>query len=191
LTVAERVEHRLPGDGVVWLLVLAELLTFGLLFVSFAMARWREPALFAQGQGALDLSTGAINTLLLIAASWCAAHAVHAFRRGQGSGGARWLWGALAGALGFLGVKSHEFSGKVAAGFDWADNSFTMLYTLLTGFHFLHVLVGALVFAILAWRARLGVYGPERLNGPESGAVFWHMVDLLWMVLFALVYVIR
>ena len=175
----------------VWLLVLVELLTFGLFFVSFAFARWREPAVFAQGQAELHLSTGALNTLLLVSASWCAARAVQAFRLAASNFGGRWLWGAWAGAMGFLGVKSHEFAGKISAGFDWADNSFTMLYTLLTGFHFLHVLVGAVVFAVLGWKARQGAYGPMRLNGPESGAVFWHMVDLLWMVLFALVYVIR
>jgi nitric oxide reductase NorE protein len=189
--MSERSDPRLPGDGVVWLLVLVELLTFGLLFISFAFARWREPELFARGQGALDLSTGALNTLLLVAASWCAARAVHAFRDNHARAGTRWLFGAMAGAMGFLGVKSHEFAGKIAAGFDWADNSFTVLYTMLTGFHFLHVLVGAWVFAVLGWKARQGAYGPQHLNGPESGAVFWHMVDLLWMVLFALVYVIR
>ena len=187
----ERAEPRLPGDGVIWLLVLVELLTFGLLFLSFAVARWREPEVFAAGQGALSLSTGAVNTLLLVGASWCAARAVHALREQHSAAGTRWLFGALACAVGFLGVKSHEFAGKIAAGFDWADNSFTMLYALLTGFHFLHVLVGAMVFAILGWNARQGAYGPRQLNGPESGAVFWHMVDLLWMVLFPLVYVIR
>ena len=182
---------RLSGDGVVWLLVLAELLTFGLLFVSFALARWREPEVFAQGQAALNLSTGALNTLLLVSASWCAARAVHAFRGHRSASGVRWLLGALGGAVGFLVVKSLEFAGKIAAGFDWATDSFTMLYTLLTGFHFLHVMVGALVFSVLGWKARQGAYGPANLNGPESGAVFWHMVDLLWMVLFPLVYVIR
>ena len=182
---------RLAGDGVVWLLVLVELLTFGLLFVAFAFARWREPDVFAQGQGALSLSTGALNTLLLVGASWCAARAVYAFRQDRSASGVRWLFGAFFGAVGFLVVKSNEFAGKIAAGFDWATNSFTILYTLLTGFHFLHVLVGALVFAVLSWKARQGAYGPAKLNGPESGAVFWHMVDLLWMVLFPLVYVIR
>jgi nitric oxide reductase NorE protein len=188
---SERTESRLPGDGVVWLLVLVELLTFGLLFLSFAVARWREPAVFAQGQGALSLNTGAVNTLLLVGASWCAARAVHALRSNRGSTGARWFFAALAAAAGFLIVKSHEFAGKIAAGFDWATDSLTMLYTLLTGFHYLHVLVGAMVFAVLGWKARQAAYGPENRNAPESGAVFWHMVDLLWMVLFPLVYVIR
>ena len=182
---------RLAGDGVVWLLVLAELLTFGLLFASFAVARWKEPAVFAQGQAALSLHTGALNTLLLVAASWAAVRAVKAFESDRGDIGAHWLLAALAGALGFLAVKSHEFAGKIAAGFDWATNSFTLLYTLLTGFHFLHVVVGAIVFTVLWRRARAGTYGRANHMAPASGAVFWHMVDLLWMVLFPLVYVIR
>ena len=185
------VEPRLAGDGVVWLLVLAELLTFGLLFVSFAFARWRQPDVFAQGQSALDLSTGAINTLLLVLASWAAVRAVRAFASDRGHAGANWLLVALAGAVGFLVVKSHEFADKVRSGFDWATDAFTLLYTLLTGFHFLHVVVGAIVFTLLWRKARAGAYGRVNHMGPASGAVFWHMVDLLWMVLFPLVYVIR
>lgn len=182
---------RLAGDGVVWLLVLAELLTFGVLFTSFAVARWREPALFAQGQAALSLHTGVLNTLLLVAASWAAVRAVKAFEGDRGDAGARWLLVALTGAVGFLVVKSQEFADKIAAGFDWATNAFTLLYTLLTGFHYLHVVVGAIVFAVLWRRARAGAYGKAHHLAPASGAVFWHMVDLLWMVLFPLVYVIR
>ncbi len=186
-----RAEPRLAGDGVVWLLVLAELLTFGLLFVSFAVARWREPELFAQGQAALSLHTGVLNTLLLVSASWAAVRAVRCFEDDRGHTGARWLLAALAGAIGFLVVKTHEFMGKVQAGFDWATDAFTLLYTLLTGFHYLHVLVGAIVFAVLWRKAQAGAYGRHHHMAPASGAVFWHMVDLLWMVLFPLVYVIR
>ncbi|WP_310565948.1 cytochrome c oxidase subunit 3 [Hydrogenophaga sp.] len=190
--MAERaVAPRLAGDGIVWLLVLAELLTFGLLFVSFAVARHLQPAVFAPGQAALSLHTGALNTLLLVAASWAAVRAVRAFEADRGDLGAHWLLAALAGAIGFLVVKTHEFVGKVQAGFDWATNAFTLLYTLLTGFHYLHVVVGAIVFAVLWRKARSGAYGRSHHMGPASGAVFWHMVDLLWMVLFPLVYVIR
>lgn len=184
-------EPRLAGDGVVWLLVLAELLTFGLLFASFAITRHLQPELFATGQAALSLHTGALNTLLLVAASWAAVRAVRCFESDQGRAGAHWLLVALAGAIGFLTVKTHEFAGKVQAGFDWATDSFTLLYTLLTGFHFLHVVVGAIVFTVLWFKARAGAYGKANHMAPASGAVFWHMVDLLWMVLFPLVYVIR
>lgn len=182
---------QLAGDGMVWLLVLAELLTFGVMFASFSIARWRDPAVFAQGQGALSLHTGAVNTLLLVTASWAAMRAVCAFENDRRPVGARWLLVALLGALGFLVVKSAEFAGKVAAGFDWATDNFTLLYTLLTGFHYLHVVVGAIVFAMLWRRARSGAYGAADHTAPASGAIFWHMVDLLWMVLFPLVYVIR
>lgn len=182
---------RLAGDGMVWLLVLAELLTFGLLFASFAIARWREPEVFARGQAALSLHTGALNTLLLVAASWAAVRAVRALEADHRRAGSHWLLAALAGALGFLAVKSHEFAGKVQAGFDWATDTFTLLYTLLTGFHFLHVVVGAIAFALLWRQARAGAYGRHNTLAPASGAVFWHMVDLLWMLLFPLVYVIR
>ena len=188
---SEAPEPRLAGDGVVWLLVLAELLTFGLLFASFAVARRLQPGMFAQGQAELSLSTGVLNTLLLVAGSWAAVRAVRSFEADRRVAGARWLLAALAGAVGFLVVKSHEFLGKVQAGFDWATNTFTLLYTLLTGFHYLHVLVGAIVFAVLWHKARQGAYSQSDHMGPTAGAVFWHMVDLLWMVLFPLVYVIR
>ena len=191
MTSAVHHEPRLAGDGVVWLLVLAELLTFGLLFISFAVTRHLQPEVFAPGQAALSLHTGALNTLLLVAASWAAVRAVRCFESDQGRAGAHWLLVALAGAVGFLVVKTHEFAGKVQAGFDWATDSFTLLYTLLTGFHFLHVVVGAIVFAVLWFKARAGAYGRANHMAPASGAVFWHMVDLLWMVLFPLVYVIR
>ena len=88
--------QRLPGDLVVWLLVLLELLTFGMLFVAFAGARLRDPALFAAGQATLDLNSGALNTVLLVSASACAARALHAVRASHSRAGARWLLAALA-----------------------------------------------------------------------------------------------
>lgn len=182
---------RLPGDLVVWLLVLAELLTFGILFVAFAVARLREPALFAAGQATLDVGSGAINTVLLVSASACVVHALHAVRAGRPAPGARWLAAALACGVGFLALKSLEYVHKWQQGIDVAENTFYLLYVMLTGFHFLHVAAGCLFFALL-WRpTRRGAYGPHDCHALETGAVFWHMVDLLWMVLFPLVYVVR
>jgi nitric oxide reductase NorE protein len=66
-----------------------------------------------------------------------------------------------------------------------------MLYFLLTGFHFLHVVVGMLAIVYLWWRTRQGAYGAHDSHALETGAAFWHMVDLLWIVLFPLVYVLR
>lgn len=183
--------QQLPGDFVVWLLVLLELLTFGMLFAAFAGARLYNPELFAAGQATLDLSSGAINTVFLVTASACAARALHAVRHGGNTAGARWLLGALACGLGFVTVKSLEYVDKWREGLDIAENSFTMLYVMLTGFHFLHALVGCLFFALVWAPTRRGAYGPRNCHTLETVTVFWHMVDLLWMVLFPLVYVLR
>ena len=182
---------RLRGDLAIWLVIAAELLTFGLLFVAYAFARSRDPALFDAGQAQLDLQGGAINTVLLIAGSWCVAHAVDALRHARRRAAGRWLAGALAAAAGFLALKASEFVARSAAGLDLETNTFWTFYWLLTGFHFLHVVAAAVLLLLVGWRLHQGAYGPGDVHAPETAAAFWHMVDLLWIVLFPLVYVMR
>ena len=182
---------RLRGDLGVWLVILLELLTFAILFVAFAFARTRELELFNAAQATLNLQAGALNTVLLITGSWCVASAVRAVGRDAQAVGARWLLAALACGTGFVAVKLAEFAQKLAAGVDLSSNTFYMFYFFLTGFHFLHVVVGMLAIAYLWFKTRRGAYGSHDLHALETGAAFWHMVDLLWIVLFPLVYVMR
>ncbi len=182
---------RLRGDLGVWLVILLEMLTFAILFVAFAFARTRELALFNESQATLNLQAGALNTVLLITGSWCVASAVRAVARNNSATGARWLLAALACGTGFMGVKLLEFAQKLNAGVDLSSNTFYMFYFFLTGFHFLHVLVGMLALVYLWFKTRRGAYGSHDLHALETGAAFWHMVDLLWIVLFPLVYVMR
>lgn len=182
---------RLRGDLGVWLVILMELLTFAILFVSFAFARTQEVALFNASQATLNLNAGALNTVLLISGSWCVASAVAAVRRNASRVGARWLLGALACGGGFVVVKLGEYAQKLASGVDLSTNTFYMFYILLTGFHFLHVVVGMLALGYLWVKTRRGRYGSHDSHALETGAAFWHMVDLLWIVLFPLVYVMR
>ena len=182
---------RLRGDLGVWLIILAELLTFGILFVSYAFARARDVAAFNAAQATLDLHSGALNTVLLITGSWCVACAVRAVGRDALVAGARWLLASLACGAGFMAVKLAEFAQKLDAGLDIASNTFYMFYFFLTGFHFLHVAVGMLALAYLWFKTRRGDYGSHDCHALETGGAFWHMVDLLWIVLFPLVYVMR
>lgn len=182
---------RLRGDLGVWLVILLELLTFAILFVAFAFARTRELELFNASQATLNLQAGALNTVLLITGSWCVASAVRAVARNAHAVGARWLLASLACGAGFVAVKLAEFAQKLAAGLDIASNTFYMFYFFLTGFHFLHVAVGMMAIAYLWFKTRRGAYGRHNLHALETGAAFWHMVDLLWIVLFPLVYVMR
>jgi nitric oxide reductase NorE protein len=182
---------RLVGDLAVWLIILAEMLAFCILFLSYAFARARDVALFNASQSTLDLHSGAINTVLLITGSWCVVRAVQAVRADASSAGARWLIAALVCGAGFVTLKVVEFSAKADAGIDLSTNTFYMFYLLLTGFHFLHVIVAMLFLSILLIKTLQGAYGAHDHHALESGAAFWHMVDLLWIVLFPLVYVMR
>ncbi len=182
---------RLVGDLAVWLIILAEMLAFCILFLSYAFARAHNVELFNASQSTLDLHSGAINTVLLITGSWCVVRAVQAVRADASRVGSNWLVAALVCGAGFVTLKFFEFSAKADAGIDLSTNTFYMFYILLTGFHFLHVIVAMVFLAILLVKTLQGAYGGHDHHALESGAAFWHMVDLLWIVLFPLVYVMR
>lgn len=184
-------DRRLAGDLAMWFVVALEMMTFGLLFVVYAVARTLDPAPFRTGQASLDLNLGAVNTLLLLTGSWCTARGVLALRRARVDAGARWLWAGAAFGAAFLLVKGFEYRHKLRAGYDLDTDVFWMFYYLLTGFHFLHVAAAALMLAVVAFLAPRRPWGATDAHIPETVAVFWHMVDLLWVVLFPLVYVLR
>lgn len=183
--------RHLAGDLAVWIIILAELLAFAILFLSFAFARTQDVALFNASQHTLDASKGAINTLLLITGSWCVVRAVQAVSRDARRIGIVWLMGAQACGAAFVVLKLGEFSAKYAAGVDLSTNTFYMFYFLLTGFHFFHVLAAMVFLGILTVKTWHGAYGSHDVHALETGAAFWHMVDLLWIVLFPLMYVMR
>lgn len=182
---------RLAGDLAVWLIILAELLAFGILFLAFAVSRLRHPDVFAASQPTLDTSAGLANTLLLITGSWCVANAVQAAGCHRRPTTLRWLLAAQACGAAFVVLKLSEYADKAAAGIDLETNVFYMFYFFLTGFHFLHVLAAMVFLAFLSvsvWRCQ---QVSQQVHALETGAAFWHMVDLLWIVLFPLVYIVR
>ena len=180
-----------PGDLAIWFFILAELLAFGVFFAAYAFARAHNVELFNEMQQTLDRPAGALNTVLLITASWCVARGVEATHRARSATGARWLAGGILCGGGFLAVKGVEYAAKFGAGINLSTNTFYMFYLSLTFFHFMHVILGMIILIVLWWQTRQGVYGPADMNGIESGAAYWHMVDLVWIVLFPLVYVMR
>jgi nitric oxide reductase NorE protein len=181
----------LRGDLAVWVFILAELLAFGVFFLAYAFMRAANVELFNEMQATLDRNLGAINTLLLVSSSTLVARAVMVVRAGHSQRAAHWLVAAMGCGAGFLVVKCFEFNAKFAAGIDLSTNVFYMFYLSLTGFHFLHVVLGMVVLGVLWKQTRAGVYGPRDAHGLESGAAYWHMVDLVWLILFPLVYVMR
>jgi len=184
-------DKRLPGDLAIWFFILAEMLAFAVFFSAYAFARARHVEEFNLYQQTLDRNLGALNTVLLITGSWFVVLAVQAAHHDDRPAISRnILLGWLCGA-GFLVVKVVEYAAKFGAGISMSTNTFYMFYISLTFFHFMHVILGMVILAILWVQARQGVYGSHDAHGLESGAAYWHMVDLLWIILFPLVYVMR
>lgn len=182
---------RLPGDLAIWFFILAELLVFAVFFLAYAFARARNVALFNESQLTLDLNAGALNTVLLITGSWFVVQAVQATKRDATSAATRWLAAAMACGFGFLIVKIIEYSAKFGAGINLSTNTFYMFYISLTFFHMMHVILGMIILAVLLVKTKQGAYGSREHHTLESGAAYWHMVDLVWIVLFPLIYVMR
>jgi len=173
----------LPGNLMMWILILGELAVFGAAFIGFAVARTLDPVTFAAGQAHLDGTLGAVNTMVLVTSGFFAARGVVAGRQGRTARARAAMLAAAAIGMVFLVVKGVEYAATLGAGYSIDSDGFFTLYFLLTGFHALHVVMGIVVLCIVArWP------GVENL---ETGAAFWHMVDLIWVILYPLIYLIR
>ena len=180
-----------PGDLAIWIFILAELGVFAAFFAAYAFTRANNVELFNTYQATLNRDAAMINTLALITSSYFVARAVSAIRQDQKHACLKWLLGALAMGVVFLLVKGGEFSVHFSQGINLRTNTFYMFYLSLTFFHFLHVVLGMIILAAVATKTRQGAYHSKNYTGVETGASYWHMVDLVWIVLFPLVYVMR
>ncbi|HIJ23964.1 MAG: cytochrome c oxidase subunit 3 family protein [Gammaproteobacteria bacterium] len=189
--MTQTIKKILPGDFAIWIFIYAELLVFGIFFISYAVTRSNNIELFNESQLLLDRTAGMANTVVLITSSWFVVNAVHAIKAGKEALCARWLSGAiLLGGL-FVMIKLFEFYSKSVEGITLSTNAFYMFYLSLTFFHFLHVILGMVILSVVLFNTRKGSYNGEEYTGVETAASYWHMVDLVWIVLFPLVYLLR
>lgn len=184
-------EPHLRGDLAIWFFILAELLAFGVFFVAYAVTRAYNVDAFNAAQAGLDRNIGAFNTIVLITGSWCVVRSIQAARVDLQARAVRWMGLGLICGLSFLIAKVFEYRAKFAAGITMDTDTFHMFYFSLTFFHFMHVVLGVCILGILLLKLRRGGYGSHDVHGLETGAAYWHMVDLAWIVLFPLVYVMR
>ncbi len=179
---------HLPGDGHMWLMVLGDLVIFGAYFIVFMVHRAMAPAEFLAAQQNLDVTIGVLNTVVLLTSSLFVARGVIAAREGRADSAIRLIYAAGGCGLLFIVIKIYEWSTKLAAGHT-VSNEFFSFYYVLTGVHLFHVGLGLIILAVCVRELR----APERrrISLVEQGAIYWHMVDLLWIVIFALLYVMR
>ncbi|MCG8427283.1 MAG: cytochrome c oxidase subunit 3 family protein [Chromatiales bacterium] len=180
-----------PGDLAIWIFILAELSVFAVFFAAYAFTRMNNVELFNEYQLTLDRKAALLNTLALITSSYFVVRAVAAIKLNDTRGCARWIWAAIGMGFLFVLVKGAEYAHHFGEGINLSTNTFYMFYLSLTFFHFMHVIMGMVILAAVALKARRGGYSDQEHTGVETGASYWHMVDLVWLILFPLVYVMR
>ncbi len=173
----------LPGNPLIWVLIISELLVFGAFFLGYIVARALDPQMFNDSQLQLDRLLGGLNTMVLVTSGYLAAQAVRLRAEDKIGASRRWLAGAMGIGSVFLIIKAIEYGDKIEQGIGLETNTFFTLFFLMTGFHMLHVVLGLIILAIV------GVH--NSLENMETGTAFWHMVDLIWIILYPLVYLIR
>lgn len=184
-------KQHLPGDLAMWVFIVMELSVFAIFFIAFAVAQRFNESMFSLGRASLDGSVGLFCTLALIISSYLVSLAVKAIKDGNNLQAKRLLFIALFSACFYLVLKLTEYATLVDLGYGLSSNSFYTLYFLITGFHFLHVLLGMFILGYMGLKARKNGYLPDDCAGFEAGAAYWHMVDLVWILVFFLIYIIH
>lgn len=188
--VVEQQRH-LPGDLAMWFFIMAELGVFLLLLGGMAFARGHYADIFHEGIATLHPEAGLANTLVLLTGSYFVACGVQTAKTGRNRVAPWFLAGALTGLL-YAVIKIAEYQILISAGYNLRSSTFYFFYFFTTFFHFAHVLLGMLILLVVAQRSRSGFYADagRARNAAESAGSYWHMVDLVWLVLFPLLYVL-
>lgn len=187
--MASSADRHCPGRGSMWFFVIGDLWIFSAYFACYVHDRAEHPEVFLQGQQLLSQPIGVLNTVILLTSSLFVALCVQATRAGEIVHASRFLaLGSLSGA-GFMLVKAGEWYAKIHAGLPGNTSPFFIYYFMLTGLHVVHVSLGLIILALL-WRELRGAK-PPRVEFAETCATYWHMVDSLWIALFALLYLVK
>lgn len=184
-------EESAPWFPSIWTFIALDCATFGVLFGVFMSERLHDPAAYDASASLLDVRLGLANTLILITSSYLVALSVAAARRDDLPALRRLLLGGIVVGAGFAVLKLTEYAMKIAAGITPQTDAFFGYYFALTGVHFLHYVAGMLVLLVLLRRAqRVAAVDEGLTRAVLSGGIFWHMVDLLWVFLFPMLYLL-
>jgi cytochrome c oxidase subunit 3 len=185
-----------------WVFLVTEILFFGGLFLAYTVYRAQYSRAFAEASRHLDITLGTLNTAVLIISSLTMALAVYNAALGRRKAIMGFLGATMALGATFLGVKAVEYAHKFhdhlvpGPGFRFPGPDarqaeiFFSLYFAMTGLHAAHMIIGLGLLTVLVLQARKGRYGPEYYTPVEVSGLYWHFVDIVWIFLFPLLYLI-
>ncbi|MGV0811053.1 cytochrome c oxidase subunit 3 [Mycolicibacterium boenickei] len=181
--------RSVPGQPDMWMFVLFESLLFTAYLSVYLVSRTQSPELFLQSQSHLDLRVGVFNTIALLLSSWAIARCVQASREGDYRSALTNVFLTIAFGVIFLVGKIIEWVTQIRHGNTFTSDEFFQHYFFLTSIHCIHVLIGFVVLGVVVYQ----LWSPRRRSQQlvETGATYWHTVDFLWVLIFALIYVVR
>ena len=196
-----------------WVFLVTEIMFFGGMFLAYTLYRYLYPAEFASASNHLNLTMGAVNTAVLILSSFTMALAVYSAQIGNRRGQLICLVLTIILGLTFLGIKAVEYHekyvdnlipGRLIPGHSYDPSKlhllpgaakehteiFYWLYFAMTGMHAIHMIIGVGLLSVILFFAARGRYGPEYHNPVEISGLYWHFVDIIWIFLFPLLYLL-
>jgi cytochrome c oxidase subunit 3 len=206
-------QQREAGTLGMWVFLVTEIMFFGGMFFAYTLYRSQYPEAFASASNHLSLPLGAINTVVLILSSFTMAMAVYFAQTGKRRGQVISLVLTLVLGLTFLGIKAVEYHekyvdslipGKLIPGRPFSPRSvhlllgaqpqnvemFYWIYFAMTGMHAIHMIIGVGLLSVILFFAARGRYGPEYHSPVEISGLYWHFVDIIWIFLFPLLYLL-
>nr|WP_044193740.1 cytochrome c oxidase subunit 3 family protein [Hyalangium minutum] len=183
-----------------WIFLATEVLLFAALFAAYSLYRLAYPEVFSQAREHMDLALGTINTYVLVSSSVLVALAIASIRKGRDLAAGVLLAGAVLLGITFLCIKGMEYAhhakDKALPGAHYAYDKFAVpgaslyftLYWIMTGIHAVHVTVGIGVLSVLCGQALSGKFSAAYHTPVELGGMYWHLVDIVWLFLWPLLY---
>jgi heme/copper-type cytochrome/quinol oxidase subunit 3 len=187
---------REVGTGVynekvgMWVFLGSEVMFFTALIGTYIILRAAHPEGWAEPGKVLNVPITAVNTFLLICSSVTMVKAYAAVQDGDQRGLRRWLVATVLIGAAFVGVQAYEYTHLIGTGFVPGSGLYGSTFYTMTGFHGFHVSMGVLCLMYVTWKAFRGKYSPSDHRGVEVIGLYWHFVDLVWIILFTIVYLI-
>ena len=178
-----------PGGILLWIIIYLELLTFGMALVAMVYYGKQEPEVFHNSRQLLNSTYGMLNTIFLLTSGFFMAVTINELHKNNRQKAQKYLVLTIVFGLFFLGLKSIEYYDKIEAGLGMGYNTFFSFYWMLTLFHVIHVIVGLVILVSVYFGIKKDD-SSTKLEDVEASAAFWHMCDLIWLLLFPIIYLL-